>query len=217
MQKIIIVDDHKIFRKGLKFIIEEYEFAEVVAEASSAEEYFKIIEKIIPDIVFMDINLPNINGFEATKKTLKINSKINIIAMSVNDDIASINEMLNSGAKGYLEKSVDYDEIHQAIKSISEQKNYFSTNIFIKLTKNINKREKNTKSTIKYYKITKREKDVLIHICKGLSNFEISEKLFISERTVEKHKSNLFFKTNTSNALNLALFAFHNEIINFFT
>ena len=212
-QKIIIVDDHKIFSKGLIAAIEEFDFAKVVADVASGEEFLEIIQSIDADIVFMDINLPKINGFETTKKALKINNKLNIIAMSINNDIVSINEMLYSGAKGYLEKSVDLDEIEQAIINISKQKNYFSSNIFLKLSKNINKRKKNTNSNIKYYKISNREKDVLIHICKGLSNYEISEKLFISERTVEKHKANLYSKTNTSNVLNLALFALHNEIV----
>ena len=212
-QKVIIVDDHKVFRKGLKIIIEDYEFAEVVAEASTGEEFLKIIEQTEADIVFMDINMPNINGFEATRKALEKKRSLNIIGMSANDDIASITEMLSSGAKGYLEKDVDYDEIHQAIKYLAQQKNYFSANIFIKLTKNINKQITKKRINVGYNNITKRELDVLELICKGLSNFEISEKLHISARTVEKHKSNLYIKTETENALKLALFAFRNELV----
>ena len=124
-QKVIIVDDHKVFRKGLKIVINDYEFAEVVAEASSGEEFLEIIEEVKADIVFMDINMPNINGFEATRKALIKNKKLCIIAMSANDDIASITEMLSSGAIGYLEKDVDYDEIHFAIKNLAEQKTIF--------------------------------------------------------------------------------------------
>ena len=212
-QKVIIVDDHKVFRKGLKIIIEDYEFAEVVAEASTGEEFLKIIEQTEADIVFMDINMPNINGFEATRKALEKKRSLSIIGMSANDDIASITEMLSSGAKGYLEKDVDYDEIHQAIKYLAQQKNYFSANIFIKLTKNINKQITKKRINVGYNNITKRELDVLELICKGLSNFEISEKLHISARTVEKHKSNLYIKTETENALKLALFAFRNELV----
>jgi len=121
--------------------------------------------------------------------------------------------MLSSGAKGYLEKDVDYDEIHLAIKYLAEQKSYFSANIFIKLTKNIKYQVSKKRTKAGYNDITKREQDVLELICKGLSNFEISEKLFISERTVEKHKANLYAKTNTENALKLALFAFQNDLV----
>jgi DNA-binding NarL/FixJ family response regulator len=212
-QKIIIVDDHKVFRKGLKMIIEDLESAEVVAEASTGEEFLDIIEQTEADIVFMDINMPNMNGFEATKIATAKKPKLSIIAMSANDDIASITEMLSSGAKGYLEKDVDYDEIHEAIKYLTQQKNYFSTNVFIKLTKNINKQIVKKKAELGYNNITKREQNVLELICKGFSNLEISEKLFISVRTVEKHKANLYIKTETENALNLALFAFKNDLV----
>ncbi len=212
-QKVIIVDDHKVFRKGLKIVINDCEIAEVVAEASSGEEFLKLIEKAEADIVFMDINMQDVNGFEATRKALLINKGLRIIAMSANDDIASITEMLSCGAIGYLEKDVDYDEIHQAIKDLAEQKSYFSANVFIKLTKNITKQSSKKRINEEYNSITKREQDVLKLICKGLSNFEISEKLFISERTVEKHKANLYAKTNTENALKLVLFAFKNDLV----
>jgi len=212
-QKVIIVDDHKVFRKGLKIVINDCEIAEVVAEASSGEEFLKLIEKAEADIVFMDINMQDVNGFEATRKALLINKDLRIIAMSANDDIASITEMLSCGAIGYLEKDVDYDEIHQAIKDLAEQKSYFSANVFIKLTKNITKQSSKKRINEEYNSITKREQDVLKLICKGLSNFEISEKLFISERTVEKHKANLYAKTNTENALKLVLFAFKNDLV----
>ena len=212
-QKVIIVDDHKIFRKGLRIVINDYEFAEVVAEASTGEEFLKLIKEVQADIVFMDINMPNINGFEATRKALLKNNKLRIIGMSANDDIASITEMLSSGAIGYLEKDVDYDEIHQAIKDLAEQKSYFSANVFIKLATNITKQSAKKRINEEYDSITKREQDILELVCKGLSNFEISEKLFISERTVEKHKANLYAKTNTENALKLVLFAFKNDLV----
>ena len=215
-QKIIIVDDHKIFRKGLKIVISDSELSEVVAEASSGEDFLKIIENTNADIVFMDINLPNIDGFETTRKAILKNNNLSIIGMSANGDINSIKKMLSSGAKGYLEKDVDYDEIHQAIKYISEQKNYFSENVFIKLTKSITNPSTKKRTDLEYYNITKREQDVLELICKGLSNFNISKNLFISERTVEKHKANLYAKTDTENALNLALFAFKNNLVEIF-
>jgi len=212
-QKIIIVDDHKVFRKGLKMIIEDFEFAEVVAEASTGEDFLDIIEQTEVDIVFMDINMPNMDGFETTRLAMAKKPNLSIIAMSANDDIASITEMLASGAKGYLEKDVDYDEIHEAIKYLAQQKNYFSANVFIKLTKNINKQIVKRKTELGYNNITKREQTVLELICKGFSNLEISERLFISVRTVEKHKANLYIKTETENALKLALFALKNDLV----
>ncbi len=153
------------------------------------------------------------NGFEATKKALAKKQNLSIIGMSANEDIASITEMLASGAKGYLGKDVDYDEIHQAIKYLEQQKNYFSANVFIKLSKTVNRQVVPKKRTIGYNTISDREQDVLELICKGFSNNEISEKLFISVRTVEKHKANLYLKTETENALNLVLYAFRNDLV----
>ncbi len=212
-QKVIIVDDHKVFRKGLQIIVDDCDIAEVVAEASSGEEFLEIINNIEVDIVFMDINMSELDGFETTKRALKIKKNLKIIAMSANNDLASIKEMLSSGAKGYLVKDVDYDEIHSAIKSLADNRSYFSENIFIKLTQNISDRTTKLKAKKEQSNLTKREYEILELICTGLSNFEISEKLFISERTVEKHKANLFVKTDTENSLKLALYAFRNDIV----
>lgn len=184
-----------------------------VGIAQNGKDALIYAKKTKPALILLDIMMPEMDGFEATRKALEKNKSIDIIAMSVNKDLTSISEMLSSGAKGYLEKDVDYEEIHIAIKSLSENKNYFSTNVFIKLSKNINYQVSKNKRREKFSNITKREHEVLDNICKGLSNIEISEKLYISERTVEKHKANLFAKTNTENALKLALFAFRNDIV----
>ena len=214
-QKIIIVDDHKIFRKGLKMIIDDSEFAEVIAEYSTGAQFLEDRDNKPSNIVFMDINMPGISGYETTRKAVLKDKDLCIIGMSANDDIASIHKMLNSGAKGFLEKDVDYDEIHHAIKNLSEKKNYFSSNIYIKLTRNILDKRSSKKKPSEIYNITKREMQVLKLVCKGHSNYELSEKLNISIRTIEKHKAALYTKTNTENVLNLALFAFREELVNF--
>lgn len=211
--KIILVDDHKVFRKGLKIVIEDLNTCKVIQECSTGEEFLEIIDNIKVDLVFMDINMPGLNGFETTKKALEKKENLRIIAMSANNDIASINKMLLSGAIGYLEKDVDYDEIHEAIISISEGKNYFSNNVLIKLTKNAGKLIKSKKGKREKEKLSKREFEVLELISKGLSNIQIAEELHLSERTIEKHKENLYLKTNTENALNLVLYAFRYNIV----
>jgi len=211
--KIILVDDHKVFRKGLKIVVEDYNFSKVVAEATTGDEFLEIMDNYEVDLVFMDINMPGLTGFETTKLALQKNKNLKIIAMSGNDDIVSVNEMLISGALGYLEKDVDYDEIHAAIRVVNEGKMFFSTKILVKLTQNAGKRIQQIKSKNDNYDLTKREAQVLELICKGFSDIQIAEKLNIVERTVEKHKANLYQKTDTQNALNLALFAFKNNLI----
>lgn len=211
--KVIIVDDHKVFRKGLAIVIEDSKLAIVVDECHSGEDFLEKILNTDCDLVFMDINLPGISGFEATLKALEIKNNFKIIAMSANDDIGSVNKMLNSGASGYLGKDVDYEDIHKAISNVIKGTNYFSNNILIKLSNNISQSNKNNENEILKLNLTKRELEVLELICKGYNNYQIAEKLFIAERTVEKHKANLYVKTDTDNALNLALFAFKKNII----
>lgn len=208
--KIIIVDDHKIFRKGLKMVINSFPDTEVIAEASNGNEFINIIKKTDADIIFMDINMPELNGYETTLKTIELKPDMKIIAMSANEDISSINQMLYAGVEGYITKNADYDEIQLAIKKVSQGKHFFSDSILETITeKTISKK----KIKVKTPKLSKREKSVLQGICEGLSKDEIADKLFISDRTVEKHKQNLFAKTKTKNAVNLVIYAIKNNIV----
>lgn len=211
--KIVIVDDHKVFRKGLRMVIETQHTARVTGEFSSGEEFLDQVPKINCDMVFMDISMPVLDGFDTTEAALKINPNLKIIGMSANDDIASVNKLLSAGAVGFLSKNADFDEIHDAIKNTAAGDNYFSGNVLIKLSKSFGKSPSQNKAANLAAELSKREYEVLQLICKGLSNQEIADKLNITDRTVEKHKSNLYLKTDTENILNLVLFAFKNNIV----
>jgi DNA-binding NarL/FixJ family response regulator len=211
--KIVIVDDHKVFRKGLRMVIETRSTATVTGEFSSGEQFLEQISSIRCDMIFMDISMPVLDGFETTETALKINPKLKIIGMSANDDIASVNKLLEAGAVGFLSKNADFDEIHDAIKYTAAGDNYFSGNVLIKLSKSFGKSAQKKQQSNIVDELSKREYEVLQLICQGLSNQEIADKLNITDRTVEKHKSNLYLKTNTENILNLVLFAFKSDIV----
>lgn len=202
---IVIVDDHQLFRNGLKFILSECEDFEIVAEASNGDEFIKLIKKIEPDIVLMDINMPIMNGIEASRKALAMYPDLKIVVLSMYDDEQYYNSLIELGVKGFLLKDATSDELKTGILRIYNNHTYFSQELLIKIIKN--------KENSVVVNITAREKDVLELICKGLSNTEISEKLFISPRTVERHRANLLEKTNSSNSIKLVLFAIKNNLV----
>ncbi len=209
---VIIVDDHKIFRDGFKLLLKSIDKVDKIDEAANGQEFLEKIEKKQPDIVFMDINMPVMDGAEATRKALKKYPELKVIALTTFDGDDYVNRMIYAGIEGYLLKDAEYEEIEEAMDQVMEGKNYFSNAILMKLTKNTMKRKEEEKKRKDVPRLTKREKDVLDLVCKGLSKWDIANMLFISERTVEKHKENLMAKTNTKSTVNLILFALKNNI-----
>lgn len=212
-KKIIIVDDHQIFREGLKLVLSTIEGVSVVGEAADGREFLKIIRKKPADIIFMDLSMPDIDGMQATEEALKINPKLKIIAISSYDEIDMVNQSLYAGVEGYLLKNADYKEIEQAIINVSEGKTFFSKKILDNITRNSIRKQKERLNKIDLPTLTKRENEILTLICEGDDTFCISAKLFISERTVEKHKQNLMNKTNTHSTAKLIIFALKNNFI----
>jgi DNA-binding NarL/FixJ family response regulator len=200
--KVIIVDDHKAMRDGLSFILDSLNIAEVVAQASNGKEFIELLSHFNPDIVLMDINMPQMNGIEATKIARQILPNLKILVLSMHDDEQYYNSMIQAGAMGFVLKESGADEIKAAIESIDANKPYFSQELLQRL---LNK--KNDGDTIK---LTQREREILNLICKGLSNQDIADKLFISIRTVEKHRSDLLVKTDSPNSISLAVYAIKN-------
>jgi len=204
--KIFIVDDHSLFREGLRFLLSNWELIDEIYEAKNGQELLDTIDNLIPDIVLMDIEMPELNGIDASLELRKKIPDIKIIALSMyaNDDFYT--DMINAGAKGFLLKDSKFEEVQQAIKSVKEGRNYFSPEILTSLVNNIS--EKNTSVQLK--ELSQRESEVLYNICKGLSNHEISDILHISKRTVDKHRENILLKTQSKNTAELVVFAVKN-------
>jgi DNA-binding NarL/FixJ family response regulator len=207
--RIIITDDHQLFRNGLKILLNGFSEFEVTGEASNGEEFLKILKDTPADIVLMDINMPEMNGIEATRKGLKIRPDVDIIALSMYGEEEYYNKMVDAGAKGFLLKDSNISEVKEAIIAVRKGGTYFSQELLYHVIQKIKHRENESKST----NLSKREKEILAKICEGFSNQEIAETLFISKRTVDKHRANLLGKTSSKNTASLILFAIRNKLI----
>ena len=207
--RIIITDDHQLFRNGLKILLNAFQEFEVVGEASNGEEFLRIIKNTPADVVLMDINMPEMDGIEATRKGLKLCPAINIIALSMYGEEEYYYKMVDAGAKGFLLKDSDISEVKEAILTVRKGGSYFSQELLYHVIQKIKHRENESKTA----NLSKREKEILLKICEGLSNQEIAETLFISKRTVDKHRANLLGKTNSKNTASLILFAIRNKLI----
>ena len=207
--KIIITDDHQLFRNGLKILLNSFPDFEVTGEASNGEEYLKLMQSVTADITLMDINMPEMDGIEATRRGLKMFPAINIIALSMYGEEDYYYRMVDAGAKGFLLKDSDISEVREAILTVMKGGSYFSQELLYHVIQKFKHREQESKAA----NLSRREKEILSKICEGLSNQEIADTLFISKRTVDKHRANLLGKTNSKNTASLILFAIKNKLI----
>jgi DNA-binding NarL/FixJ family response regulator len=203
--KVIIADDHNLFRQGLKLILEDMENIEVIADVANGKELLEIAGMLQPDLIIMDINMPLVNGIEASRLLLQENPDFKILVVSMYGDEQYYNSVIENGVKGFILKDAENSELRAAVNLILNGKTYFSQELLIKLIRN-----RQTNSQIS---LTQREREILELICEGLNSMEIAEKLFLSERTVENHRANLLDKTGCRNSLSLVLFAFRNNLV----
>lgn len=206
---VILVDDHQLFREGLHLILMKFPFIGIVHEASGGNEFLALLKTIQPDIVFMDVNMPGMTGIEATLKAIEIYPDIKIIALSMYGDEDYYTRMIEAGARGFIVKNAGVNELESAILQVTEGKNYFSQEILASILAGITRKRQAGSSS----GLSDRETEVLYHICKGLSNQEIANQLYISKRTVDKHRENLLQKTNSRNTADLVMYAIKNGIV----
>lgn len=210
--KIFIAEDHELFKEGLKFILNESGKFEVIADAANGEEFLVKIEKNKPDIVLMDIEMPKMNGIQASAQAIAKNPDLKIIVLSSYGDEIYYFDMIKAGVLGFVLKKAGINELEKAIETVFSGGNFFSQELLqkaVNMSANINNEPSNKLGI----NLSKRENEVLMLISKGYSNIEISEKLFISPSTVNNHRSNLLSKTNTKNTASLLMFALKNHII----
>lgn len=213
MIKLILVDDHKMFREGLRFALEQVGGIEVIGEADNGKAFLKLLGQVSPDVVLMDISMPLMDGAEAAEQALLIRPDLKIIALSMFGDSDYYQKMVSKGVKGFLIKETGLDELTKAIVTVHEGGTYFSQQLLQNIIINMaNPTVRSSKTRI--IDLTRREEEVLELICKGYSNKEIADSLFISQKTVEGHKSNMMDKTNTKSAINLMLFALKHDLVN---
>jgi DNA-binding NarL/FixJ family response regulator len=212
--KVLLVDDHKLFREGLTFVISQMEGFEIVGEASNGIDFLEMIDKIDVDVVLMDIFMPGLDGIDATMKALEKKPFLKIIALTMFSDEEYYYKMINAGVSGYILKESGKDELATALNAVASGESYFSHKLLHSIILNINN-TKSFKSSTSHpeIKLTPREAEILKLLCEGKTNAEISDILSLSLRTVEGHKSNLIGKTGVKNSVSLVMFALKNHLI----
>lgn len=210
---LLIVDDHKIFRDGLKLLLSQFPFIGEVHEASNGQEFLDMVGDIQPDLVMIDINMPVMGGIEATRAALERYPELKIIVLTTFHDEDFIEQMMIAGVEGYMLKRSTPEEFETAMNRVAAGGNYFSDEIVRTVATKLNKIREESMARTSLPVFTEREKEVLELLCKGLNNDQISDIIHISPKTIEKHKSNLFQKTDTNNTINLILYAIRNDLV----
>ncbi|MBN1791881.1 MAG: response regulator transcription factor [Bacteroidales bacterium] len=208
--KIIIVDDHKLFREGLKILLSNLEEVDEVLEAPDGEAFLSMLPACHPDLVLMDIEMPRINGIEATTRAIEKFPELKILALSMYSDEEYFQKMVDAGVCGFLLKNSEFSEVKKAINAVVQGNNYFTEEILYRLVNRFKTKPAQTETPVT---LSDRELEVLLLICKGLSNQEIADQLFISKRTVDHHRASLLTKTDTKNAASLVIYAIKHKMI----
>lgn len=204
---IFIVDDHALFRRGLASVLSGSPQVDNIWEASNGFEFLHLLEKYQPQVVLMDISMPEMEGHEATVKALEKYPDLKVIALSMHNDVEHYKLMIDAGVMGFLSKDANLDDVLRAIYTVAEGNKIFSQELLYDVVKKWNSGQTNADI------LTPREKEVLQLISSGLSNHEIADKLFLSKRTVDKHRENILSKTQTKNTADLIMYAIKNSLI----
>lgn len=203
---IALVDDHALFRNGLKGLIDGRNGCRVVAEAGDGNDFLESAEALAADVVFMDFAMPTMSGDKATLLALEKNPNLKIICLSMFGDENYYSRMVEAGAKGFLMKDSSMEEVFAAIEAVMNGEEYFCKEI-LQTISNALRRHEDIDS------LSEREIDVLIGICRGLSTQEIADTLFISKRTVDAHRANILEKTGSKNTASLVVYAIKHHLV----
>ncbi len=208
--RVLLVDDHKMFRYALRLILEKEPNIEIVGEAGSGQEMLALAHSLAPDVVCMDISMPQMDGIDATRRLLAINPLIKVIGLSAYADQYYVMEMMNAGAAGYITKAESVDEILRAINTVyRSQKKYLCPDIAAQVVDAVFKPATQEATTAR---LSQREIQVLHLVAEGCSSSNIAQRLQLSSSTVEVHRRNIMHKLNLHSIADLTKYAVRNGI-----
>lgn len=215
MYKIIIVDDHSLFREGIKLLIENEGVGQVIAEAENGQVFLDLLENHTPDLIIMDIEMPIMGGLEAIQKALKVRPELKFLVLTMLNEKNRYSDIIYAGAMGFVLKTSGKKEFEKAINVIVNGESYFSPEMLRQML--MSSRDTITSEILdkQQTKFSDREQQVLSLLCKGLSVSEVADAICLSAKTVEVHRAKLLKKTNTKNTINLVLYALKNKLVEF--
>lgn len=206
MIKILLADDHKIIRDGLRSLIDNQSGMEVAAEAENGRNAVKLARKLKPDLIIMDISMPDLNGIEATRQIISESPAVKVIALSMHIDKRFVVEMFNAGVSGYLLKDCAFEELSDAIRSVASNQTYLSPKVTGEVIKDY-VQQYTTKNTPAAAALSPREREVLQLIAEGRNTKEIAGRLNVSVKTIETHRRKIMERLNVRSIAELTKFA----------
>lgn len=213
MIRVALVDDHSLFRRGMKLLLSSHPEIEVVIDAASGEEFLAAISHTPADVVFMDYDMPGLNGAQTTERALAICPDMKVVTLSMFGDIAYYTRMMGCGAKGFMLKDSEFDQVVEAVKTVYAGGTYFSESLLTSLSHSLRATSASGAQTEDENRLSEREVEILVAICRGLSTQDIADELYISKRTVDKHRANILEKSGCKNTASLVVYAIKNGIV----
>ncbi|WP_378950719.1 response regulator [Pelosinus sp. sgz500959] len=217
--KIIIADDHVLLRQGIRNVLELEQDLQVIGEAGDGEQAVELAIELAPDILLLDINMPKMNGLEVIRKMAEEQKQVKIIVLTMHDDENYVIEVVKAGALGYLLKDIEPGLLVKAIRTVYEGESFIYPSLAKKLFFEINRQHMKALENAKVIERSKedrlsyRELEVLEMVCKGMNNQEVAKSLFLSEKTVKNHLTNIFRKIGVTDRTQAVLYAIKNKIV----
>lgn len=211
--KLMLADDHAVVRSGLRMLLDAQPDMEIIAEAESGAEAVAKVQELRPDIVLMDVEMPGMNGIEATRLIKEDGGETAVLALTMYEDDQYFFEMLKAGASGYVPKRAAPDDLVNAIRTVSKGGVFLYPSMAARLVNDYVNRDESEPTSDEEETLTPREKEVLIQIAEGLTNPEIAEVLTISVKTVDRHRENIMRKLNMHSRIDLVKYAIRKGLI----
>lgn len=211
--RVLLADDHTLFRKGIQTLLERMPGLEVVGEAASGPEVVERARELVPDVILMDIKMPGISGIEAARRVLQENPHIGIILVTMFDDPESVFSGMRAGARGYVLKEAEPEELRRAMEAAYRGEVILCPTIAKKVLEHFGRAAPRRHAEVPYEELTRRELEVLQQAADGLSNKEIARRLVISEKTVKNHIANIFSKLQVNDRTHAILYALRKGLV----